>query len=574
MGNISNANVSSYLYCFNNKLSSNNNNNISLDNILDQNSILDKPLDVKKNNDIIPYICYNCKNNFNNNIDNSVINISYLKHFLSNNIVSDINLNELLPSNNDNYIKNYLFYKNKNCNCDKILKDKYNNDFNKTLSLLKSQVSTNKHTPSTNLINKNYSYSSSFNEYTNNKVEYEVNNMSVYKDFIKNYKNYKSIDSFNVEDNNISNLTIMKNDLKIKNKINTIKKNIMAIKIQRFYKRYKINVDGSPNHLGKIKNLYSKDNNNINTTKKNVNNISNKSFISNSKTNNSESSLFSCVLNNSNIANNVSYNLREDKFNIKYPPDLYKNKSSHLDNISSSNINKANANSCKVGGLSNIGNYDINIGTSYDNKSINNLKYKINDTNNCFSENNLYLANNSNINLSNISCKYYKMKKENIIIKHIKKYLSKNFTLYNQNSLTSIDNLHFGIKLYSNKSKVVGFYNNNNEAHILAYYHCYNNIIYKGEFLNNLLNGFGFSLGNNDCSYVGEWVKSKQEGLGFELWKSGSFYKGSFSNGKKFKIGTYYWKNGAYYKGEWDKNKMDGYVSKLLLLLLNIINYY
>ena len=70
-----------------------------------------------------------------------------------------------------------------------------------------------------------------------------------------------------------------------------------------------------------------------------------------------------------------------------------------------------------------------------------------------------------------------------------------------------------------------------------------------------------------ECSYIGQWNNSKKNGYGIEIWKNGSLYKGEFLNGKKHGTGTYIWSNGTTYTGSWEKNRMEGIVRTLFVIL-------
>lgn len=132
-------------------------------------------------------------------------------------------------------------------------------------------------------------------------------------------------------------------------------------------------------------------------------------------------------------------------------------------------------------------------------------------------------------------------------------------------SPTEMDSDEFGIKEYSNSSILVGLFNANRKLNGLGYYYIRNTQVYlKGQFLNNELNGFGFTQGDNELCYLGDWKKNKKNGYGIELWKNGTFYKGEFEDGLKQGIGSYFWENGANYKGQWYQNKMNGFVRLLI----------
>lgn len=259
--------------------------------------------------------------------------------------------------------------------------------------------------------------------------------------------------------------------------------------------------------------------------------------------------------------NNVSNIFKEDK-QIKNPPELFKGFNKLKDHRKSMSNN-------------------INMPTDFNNTNVplNLTKLSGESKNNCS-----YLTNNMNIPISNLNCKFFKLKTDNKLIKRVKSFILSNISTDN----IAINENIFGLKEYSNESKIVGLFNHNNEADGIAIYKCHKTTYYLGKlskqyflyiiiifqfiffnvylfnigiFKKNYLNGFGYSKGNNECCYLGEWLASKQHGFGIEVWQNGSLYKGEFYEGKKQGIGTYIWKNGSRYTGFWEKNKMDGYVN-------------
>lgn len=122
----------------------------------------------------------------------------------------------------------------------------------------------------------------------------------------------------------------------------------------------------------------------------------------------------------------------------------------------------------------------------------------------------------------------------------------------------------FGMKEYSNGSTLVGLFNSKNKKinGIGYYFQKPTQIYFKGQFLNNQMNGFGFVDGNAEFNYEGEWKMNIKNGIGLEKWVNGSYYEGEFAEGLKQGIGTFVWENGAKYIGEWFQNKMNGQVSK------------
>ena len=59
--------------------------------------------------------------------------------------------------------------------------------------------------------------------------------------------------------------------------------------------------------------------------------------------------------------------------------------------------------------------------------------------------------------------------------------------------------------------------------------------------------------------YEGYWKEDKKNGIGIEKVYDGSLYEGQFKNGKKNGLGVYYWKDSSIYFGEWLDNRCHGY---------------
>lgn len=157
--------------------------------------------------------------------------------------------------------------------------------------------------------------------------------------------------------------------------------------------------------------------------------------------------------------------------------------------------------------------------------------------------------NQSNLSQNlNQNCKFFKLKKDSKSILVSKRLLSNN-------------NSFFGMKLYSNTSKIIGLFNLSNELQGIASYTNTKNTIYKGEFSKNILSGFGYTQSQSGSDYIGQWENNKRQGIGIEVWEEGGFYKGEFFNGKKEGVGSFYWKNGGNFIGMWENNMMNGLVS-------------
>ena len=84
-----------------------------------------------------------------------------------------------------------------------------------------------------------------------------------------------------------------------------------------------------------------------------------------------------------------------------------------------------------------------------------------------------------------------------------------------------------------------------------------NNEIYKGEFKNNLREGYGTINFGNNIFYTGQWSNDKKNGKGYyyrkyyckgkEKYKT--IYEGEYVNDMKQGKGKYYYENGKYYIG-------------------------
>ena len=82
--------------------------------------------------------------------------------------------------------------------------------------------------------------------------------------------------------------------------------------------------------------------------------------------------------------------------------------------------------------------------------------------------------------------------------------------------------------------------------------------IYKGEFHNDEINGYGEYQLKKMTINCGYWVNSSLLGIGLEKWKD-SYYWGCFLNGQKNGIGIYIWNNKSKYEGEWKNDCIHGY---------------
>ena len=109
-----------------------------------------------------------------------------------------------------------------------------------------------------------------------------------------------------------------------------------------------------------------------------------------------------------------------------------------------------------------------------------------------------------------------------------------------------------------------------------------NNLIYKGEFLNEKYHGKGILIKNegnlslfgqwengeckgkviykveDEFEYEGNFENNKKNGFGIEKYNDGSEYEGNFVNNAKNGKGTYKFSNGEMYEGNFEDNKYNG----------------
>ena len=117
----------------------------------------------------------------------------------------------------------------------------------------------------------------------------------------------------------------------------------------------------------------------------------------------------------------------------------------------------------------------------------------------------------------------------------------------------------FGIKLMSNNIKYIGHFKNNQSEGYGKFIDIDKQDIYYGEFSKNQANGFGIYRHKNESIYIGEWKDNLRENIGIEKWQDKAEYKGEFHLGEKNGIGKYIFSDGSRYEGEWKKNNLEGY---------------
>ena len=158
--------------------------------------------------------------------------------------------------------------------------------------------------------------------------------------------------------------------------------------------------------------------------------------------------------------------------------------------------------------------------------------------------------NNGNYN----SEKYY----SNNIHSSLDKYKNKKTLVYLGEKLNDIKE-GFGIKIMPNNVKYIGYFKNNKSEGLGKFININKQDIYYGEFSNDQANGFGIYRHKNESIYYGEWKNDLRENIGIEKWQDKAEYKGEFHLGEKNGIGKYIFSDGSRYEGEWEKNNLEGF---------------
>lgn len=81
---------------------------------------------------------------------------------------------------------------------------------------------------------------------------------------------------------------------------------------------------------------------------------------------------------------------------------------------------------------------------------------------------------------------------------------------------------------------------------------------YKGSFKKNMFDGYGEYQTSDGNLYHGEWLEDMMHGKGKFSWKSGKYYQGDFKENKKEGRGVMVWENLERYEGNWKNGLQDG----------------
>ena len=82
--------------------------------------------------------------------------------------------------------------------------------------------------------------------------------------------------------------------------------------------------------------------------------------------------------------------------------------------------------------------------------------------------------------------------------------------------------------------------------------------IYKGEFLNDEITGFGYYKWANKHTYEGDFINGKMDGKGIYKWPEGGEYNGDYVNNIKEGYGVFKWADGKIFIGPFGNGKPNG----------------
>ena len=114
----------------------------------------------------------------------------------------------------------------------------------------------------------------------------------------------------------------------------------------------------------------------------------------------------------------------------------------------------------------------------------------------------------------------------------------------------------YGEEIKLNTNEIFkGFYKNN--SYIYGKYRFKNGSAYNGQFLNNMMNGYGRMLYDNG-SYEGYFKNSKKHGIGRFIYKNGDVYEGYYFDDLRDGFGIMKYINGNIYTGTFRKERKSG----------------
>ena len=120
----------------------------------------------------------------------------------------------------------------------------------------------------------------------------------------------------------------------------------------------------------------------------------------------------------------------------------------------------------------------------------------------------------------------------------------------------------YGIKIYDNKDKYEGYWENDLRNGKGTYWLCIGKNkyrkLYTGDWKNNQKEGHGIYFYKDGSCYDGEWKNSKRDGKGLMIYANEDIYQGSWKEDKKHGHGILEKANGDKYYGYWNSDMKEG----------------
>jgi hypothetical protein len=120
----------------------------------------------------------------------------------------------------------------------------------------------------------------------------------------------------------------------------------------------------------------------------------------------------------------------------------------------------------------------------------------------------------------------------------------------------------YGIKIYSNKDKYEGYWDNDLRNGKGTYWLCIGKNkyrkLYTGDWKNNKKEGHGIYFYKDGSCYDGQWKNNKREGKGLMIYSNEDIYEGHWLEDKKNGYGILEKQNGDKYYGFWNMGLKEG----------------
>ena len=120
----------------------------------------------------------------------------------------------------------------------------------------------------------------------------------------------------------------------------------------------------------------------------------------------------------------------------------------------------------------------------------------------------------------------------------------------------------YGIKIYDNKDKYEGYWENDLRNGKGTYWLCIGKNkyrkLYTGDWKNNQKEGHGIYFYKDGSCYDGEWKNSKRDGKGLMIYSNEDIYQGNWKEDKKHGHGILEKSNGDKYYGYWNSDMKEG----------------